>query len=193
MESLEIEFKSMLTKADYKKLLTHFSLSEKAPFWQKNFYFDTPQQELKQLHFSLRVRQFANYGEQTLKVPQKWGKLEITDSLTKQEVSRLVATKKIKTGGAVEKKLQEEAISLANLAPFGHLKTFRYEVPLSIGLLAIDKSYYVGKVDYELEMEVKNFSTGKKDFFQLLEELDIPYRKATSKIQRLVTRLNERT
>lgn len=193
MESLEIEFKSLLTKTDYEKLLAYFSLSEKAPFWQENFYFDTPQQNLKQLHFSLRVRQFSTCGEQTLKVPQKCGKLEITDPLTEAEVQDLVSTKKIKAGGVVEKRLAEEAISLKDLAPFGHLKTLRHEVSLPIGLLAIDESHYEGKTDYELEMEVSDFSTGKKDFFQLLADLEIPYRKATSKIQRLVTCLNEKT
>ena len=48
-ETIEIEFKNMLTKEEYEILLKKFKVEEKQIISQKNHYFDTPDFELKNL------------------------------------------------------------------------------------------------------------------------------------------------
>ena len=54
--SLEIEFKSKLTKAQYEALLKKYGLEDKV-FKQTNYYFDTPDHKLINNHIILRIRE----------------------------------------------------------------------------------------------------------------------------------------
>ena len=68
----------------------------------------------------------------------------------------------------------------------GCLTTLRYEMKTAIGLMALDESQYFDRIDYELELEVENHEQGKQDFQQFLEENQIAYQKAPSKLVRFV-------
>ena len=48
-QEIEIEFKNLLTKAQYEQLLEVFSISASQIHRQVNHYFDTPDQHLKKL------------------------------------------------------------------------------------------------------------------------------------------------
>ncbi|WP_071130788.1 CYTH domain-containing protein [Enterococcus timonensis] len=185
MESLEIEFKTLLTKQNYEKLQQDLQLPAQEAVWQKNYYFDTYKTHLKHRHCSLRLREFTNSGELTLKVPQSSGKLEITDLLTSEQVAQIASGKFLKQG-AVADKLAEFRIHPAKLSVFGQLETWRNELLLPIGLLALDRSVYYGFTDYELELEVENEAQGAKDFAEFLKKYQIPDTKAKSKIQRML-------
>ena len=56
--------------------------------------------------------------------------------------------------------------------------------PYKKGILFIDKSTYLGITDYELEYEAKNYHDGKKEFVQLIGELQIQYKKSEKKVKR---------
>ena len=58
-------------------------------------------------------------------------------------------------------------------------------------MIFIDKSSYLGVVDYELEYEAKNYYDGKKEFLQLLSDLKIKYKKSDKKIKRAYTALKD--
>ena len=76
MDNIEIEYKVMVNKEDYEKLISLFSL--KHPINQTNHYFDTINLDLKKNHVSLRIREYhdKNIFIATLKEDLSEGKLE---------------------------------------------------------------------------------------------------------------------
>jgi uncharacterized protein YjbK len=67
---------------------------------------------------------------------------------------------------------------------FLSLSTFRMYFPYKNGALFIDKSDYLGVIDYELEYVGKNYNESRKDFIKIISELEIQYKKADKKIKR---------
>ena len=180
----EIEFKTLLTKDDYNRIVQYYQLQAKDFHTQKNCYFDTSDQKLATKHCGLRIRQFTDYGELTLKTPAKVGLLETTDQLSKQQVEKLMNQQKILSTGHVADKLREYSISAEDLILFAELTTKRAEFSIEEGLLALDESWYADQHDYELELEVENSEKGKQDFRKLLTKFDITYNPAKNKIER---------
>lgn len=185
-QQIEIEFKTLLTRKEFAKVKTYLGITDKAFVWQKNTYFDTPNNLLKRGHFSLRIRQWPQAAEQTIKVPQPIGKMELTDPLTIREAQSLVDRKTIKNQGEIGKKLAALKITPKQLHPFGTLTTYRYELHLPIGILALDRSVYYTMTDYELELEVEDAARGKQDFLAMLKKIGIIEKPAKSKIQRML-------
>ena len=188
-QELEIEFKTLLHASDYQKIYQHYQFDKQPYTDQTNIYFDTPDQQLRQQRFGLRIRRFKdNQGELTLKCPTKGhGLLEITDTLSKERLVNLLQNQTILTSGAVAEKLLESKIAIEQLQPIASLRTKRYELQLPIGLLALDESWY-GKIhDYELELEVTDEVQGKADFKSLLETFQIPYTPSENKIMRAIS------
>lgn len=56
-ETIEIEFKNLLTKVEYEKLLNAFNVKDEQIICQTNHYFDTPDFTLKDLGSALRIRE----------------------------------------------------------------------------------------------------------------------------------------
>ena len=72
--NLEIEYKSLLSLAEYdqlKKLFTHVT-----PVRQTNHYLDSKDFKLRKKKLALRIRTFDKSAEMTLKVPQEVGNIE---------------------------------------------------------------------------------------------------------------------
>ncbi|GMA07131.1 adenylate cyclase [Tetragenococcus halophilus subsp. flandriensis] len=180
----EIEFKTLLTKDDYNRIIQYYQLQGTDFHTQKNCYFDTSDQKLAMNHCGLRIRQFATYGELTLKTPAKVGLLETTDQLNVEQTEQLINQQKILTNGHVADKLAEYSITAKDLILFAELTTKRAEFPIDEGLLALDESWYADQHDYELELEVENSEKGKEDFKKLLAKFDITYSPAKNKIER---------
>ena len=72
-KELEIEFKNMLTKEEYMRLLKDFSAFHNWPKTQHNHYFDTPDFQLKHKLGALRIRNKQGRFECTLKIPAPVG------------------------------------------------------------------------------------------------------------------------
>jgi uncharacterized protein YjbK len=173
----------MLTKEEYQRLIHFFQIPDTNFFSQENFYFDTPDFDLKEHKSALRIRQKGIHYELTLKQPAQEGLLETNQTLTSQE-----AEKALKTGqlpcGIVSNQLEEMDISFSKIVYFGSLTTKRAEIPFQEGLLVFDHSYYLNKEDFELEYEVENFQQGKQIFMQFLHDHEIPQRTTENKIRR---------
>ncbi|OAT83187.1 hypothetical protein A6P54_06235 [Bacillus sp. MKU004] len=182
-QEIEIEFKNLLTKEEFLQLIKQFSIKNKDFRVQENHYFDTPDFQLKEKQSALRVRVKDGNSTLTLKTPVTNGLLE-----TNQCLSPMQAEELLKQGlfpeGEVKDVLLNIGTEIPSLLHFGSLKTKRAELEFQEGLLVFDESTYFDKVDYELEYEVKGFDTGKKIFFDLLKEQDIPKRETENKIKR---------
>lgn len=187
-EEIEIEFKSMLTKSEYEELLRHYQIKDNQFVIQTNLYFDTADFRLKQQGMGLRIRRFADKAEATLKVPQKVGLLEVTDTLPLNKVDQAVEKKQfISQAVHILERLAEINVSLSDLHLIGKLITKRAEFMISEGKLALDESWYSNQHDFELELEVPTADYHEADFNQLLKSFNLPYRKTQNKIVRAVT------
>ena len=104
-EQVEIEFKTLLTKTNYDRMIAHYQIAASDFKVQVNHYFDTPDHQLRDKRFGLRVRTTANYNELTLKTPVENGLLETTDSLSDSETALILQSGRILQSGDVAKRL----------------------------------------------------------------------------------------
>jgi uncharacterized protein YjbK len=182
-ETIEIEFKNLLTIVEYEKLLKVFKVKDEQIISQTNHYFDTNDFTLKELGSALRIREKIDYYEMTLKQPATVGLLETTQYLSKDEF--LAAIKNgILPKGLIHERLEPLNISFNDLEYFGSLTTKRAEFSYRQGLLVLDHSLYLNTEDFEVEYEVEDFQRGQLAFKELLEQYNIPLRITPNKIAR---------
>ncbi|MCM3610616.1 CYTH domain-containing protein [Planococcus sp. MERTA32b] len=184
-KELEIEFKNLLTREEYIKLLELFGYQKEDAHTQINHYFDTADFTLRNRKSALRVREKGQQIECTLKTPAENGYYEITDKLDSQQAARIIENRGF-PAPEVNEALSEMGVSPENLIKLGSLITHRIEFPYQNGLLVLDHSEYHGIDDYELEFEVKDYEAGKQRFEALLTDTGIPLRKTDKKIARFM-------
>lgn len=189
-EQLEIEYKNLLTKAEFKKLQSFFSICNDEFLTQENDYFDTPEFALKKMGCALRIRYKSGTYEMTLKEPREVGLLE-TNEMIKERERILFLKENIFPSGSIKNKLKQLGIPVEKVVHFGTLKTLRAEIPYAGGLLVLDKSYYLNKEDFEVEYEVDD-PKYVENFHKLLETLQIPQRKTDNKVQRFYKEMIKR-
>ena len=183
-QQIEIEFKNMLTKTTFDKLINGFNLKKKDFKTQVNYYIDTYDFILKKYNAALRIREKNGQYELTLKEPLGQGLLETTDLLEPAQAEDLIKGELMIPKGDVSTQLQKYPLKLEEIHLFGSLKTERAEVQYKVGLLVFDKSSYFGKDDYEVEYEVTDIDAGKAAFLSLLNQYEIPIIPAENKIVR---------
>jgi len=191
-QNIEIEFKNMLTKIEYESFLMYFKIDKNQIFAQKNHYFDTPDFALKSKRSALRIRNKGGTYEMTLKQPASVGLLETNQIIEEEEATMAIRDGKL-PNGIIQHLIKDYQISFPTIEYFGSLTTERVEIEYRQGLLVLDHSTYLGKEDYELEYEVKNYQAGEKIFIELLNQLKIPIRQTENKILRFYNRKCEQT
>ena len=87
--SLEIEFKTKITKEQYETLMEKYSLNDKV-FSQTNYYFDTPSHTLINNGTILRIREKAHNIKLTSKTKQEVGTLERHIILEKDNAYQMI-------------------------------------------------------------------------------------------------------
>lgn len=183
---LEIEYKTLLTSEEYDKLLKQFETTD--PIYQTNYYIDTPKNDVRKHRFSLRIRTFHHSAELTLKIPQEVGNCEYNQPLDSEEACELIRQFRLPAGD-IYTILSKTNIPLHDLYVWGNLQTMRYEKMSKIGLMALDKNTYGNQTDYELEVEVSDAEKGKKDFECYLNENNLIFKYASSKVARTAVAL----
>lgn len=186
MNHLEIEYKTLLTLDEFKRLDSLYQHIK--PIQQTNYYIDSPEADLRSKRLSLRIRTYPDRAELTLKIPQEVGNLEHNQNL---DLELIKGFKHLLTlpDGEIKDKLVTAGIDLSRLTILGHLTTRRREVQLDMGLLAIDSNTYAGIKDYELELEVADPVQGKADFDAFLAKHQINLKYAKSKVARFAATL----
>lgn len=181
-ESLEIEYKTLLTKEEWQRLIDDLQLSHHIE--QTNYYFDY-QHHLQYHHAALRIRRINYHAEMTLKTKTDDGHLETTETLSLSEWQAFKTTGQLPYKASIEQKLNEWNISLLNMKEIAHLHTMRYEKVLNdTDTIMLDKSTYYHQDDYELEMEVTDAETGWHHFNSFLSKHHIEFRQSQPKIAR---------
>ena len=182
-QEIEIEFKNLLTEAEFLKIKTAFQIADNEFILQENHYFDTPQFSLKELEAALRIRKKRDQYVLTLKEPAKVGLLETHQTITEEVAFEIIKTGKL-VKGQIAERLFHLGVDANQITYFGTLATIRAEKKYRNGLLVLDHSSYLAVEDYELEYEVQDEVEGKLDFQALLNELDIPVRHTKNKVRR---------
>ncbi|OZU90615.1 adenylate cyclase [Virgibacillus indicus] len=188
-QEIEIEFKNLLTKEEFDRLLYNLPFPEYSET-QTNFYFETKNFSLRENGCALRIREKNGKFQLTLKEPHSQGLLETHDVLTKQEAQNWMEGN-IQEKEHTAKQLEAKGISPQNLIYYGSLTTERREVDYQDVLLILDYSTYHGQEDYELELEASSRTIGEDVFNRLLEKYQIPKRKTPNKIKRFFSGMSD--
>ena len=189
-QHIEIEFKNILTKAQYEELLHAFSIQPEQIIRQVNHYFDTSGNHLKQRQSALRIREFEETIECTLKEKtSEHQHLETTDYITRAQADQMLAGKRV-TLPTVNERLALFDIPMNTLQCYGSLTTDRVEIPYEGGLLVFDHSFYLHCDDYEVEYETNDEKIGKLIFSSFLAKHSIEHQPAQKKIVRFMMALN---
>ncbi len=170
--TIEIEAKALVSKADYEKLALKYM--KYGVYTQTNHYIDSKDNILQKEKLSLRVREKDNHFEMTLKVPLSQGLLEKNCVWTKEDFVNF-RDKAIFPDGDVKKMLNMLDIHTKTLKIKTSLVTDRIDVPYEDGKLSIDKNMYSGIEDYEVELEHNNEIDAEKYLQQFLEKNHIQF------------------
>lgn len=188
MEHLEIEYKTLLTKDEYKRL--SFQFSHVSPVIQTNYYFDSENFDLKSHRMSLRIRTFADRAEMTLKIPKEVGNLEHNLDMELEQAKDIIKSGQL-PDNTITRLIQDNGVNPSSVRCFGFLTTTRRETQTAIGLMALDSNQYANTKDFELELEVTDPEKGKKDFEQFLAANKISFKYAKSKVARFSATLKQ--
>ena len=171
--SVEIEYKTKISKEEYERLIDLFNLKEHI-FTQTNYYFDTPNHDLINKHIILRIREKSYNIKLTSKTPQETGVLERHIVLDKDSAYEM-----IKNGFDANIIEINEYVTLIT-----SLTTHRAKLNYKSGTLFFDMNTYYDTTDYEIEFESNDSELGKQEFLQFLKDNNLTYEKMDSKSKR---------
>lgn len=183
------EFKTLLTKAEYDRILK--TLDKKEGNTQTDYYFDTRRFTLKASDAELRVKEKDHL---ILRVERKRGfnKIRVEEDITKEQFEEFK-----QTGVIPSKKVADEIADIVKdqkIVNFMNLSTYRVSfIYNNRGKVSIDKCSYVDTVDYELEYESTSRDMGKSDFIQIIRDYNITYKKSQVKLKRAYEAYRQKT
>ncbi|MEI4789501.1 CYTH domain-containing protein [Bacillus sp. FJAT-53060] len=179
-QEIEIELKQLLLKEEFEQLKRYFQLKDTDFRTQTNYYFDTPQFDIKSQFAALRMREKDGQWVLTLKELHEIGLLE-----THQTTAPPTSLDDFQIPeGEVADRLDDLSIRKDQIVYFGSLETLRAEKIINEGLIVLDHSRYLTVEDYELEFEVSNLEIGQAAFSTLLRQFQIPTRNTRNKVVR---------
>ena len=190
MPEIEKEFKNLLTKEQYEAIAGDYQSVFTKDITQTNSYYHY-EGLLQQHKMALRIRivEGKETGEITLKIPQSSLEvLEYTEVLPVDILNAYNHDKQFTLPTSLLEALENKGITLQTVNQTALLTTHRLEGALSENeWLVLDESHYNGKVDYEMEMEVRSLELGEPIFLGILEKYKIERRQAESKIKRALS------
>lgn len=162
---IENEFKIMLDKVRYEKLLAMYEWNEVIE--QINHYYDNEDLLLSELHITCRVREIAGKYFLQMKFPGavEYSRVELEEPLDSlpDEIDADKALRPHPHGHNMLPKVKR----------LGALKTTRNVHRFEGGEIDLDKSEYFGKTDYELEIEFTDEKSARKVLGDIRIKLDI--------------------
>ena len=177
--NMEYEARVMINEEQYLNIRNHYLSSSypKEELINENYYFDTEDLKLSNSHKVLRMRKVNDKKyELTLKIQEENGCLEINYPLTSKEKDELFSNCAIPSKD-IKDKLISIGIDPAKIKYITDLKTDRLEVKLDDCLLVIDKNYFRGRVDYNIEVESDSENHAKSQLLLIIEPFGVTYKK----------------
>lgn len=179
----EIEFKNLLTKEEFNKLVASFQIKSTDFQTQTNYYFDTKENYFKEKKMGFRLRVLPNRNELTLKIPVAEHVMEEkTELLTNAQRDAIINDTHFPNVPFLE-----QIKDKGPLICIGSMQTNRAKIEYENGILFFDHSIYSQTEDFEVEYECNNVELGWDYFHHLLKKYQIPVRETDKKIARLIT------
>lgn len=187
----EIEFKNLLTESEYGKIRNdHFSGGQ--PLHLTNYYIDNNELQLINNLLMLRIRVEGGKQLMTVKIPDERHVVCEYSGVTDIDLTEEAAIDESSIPENIRGQLKQRNIRMDSLAIQGTLVTERFEKPLNLGLLVLDRSTYLGTTDFELEFEAPDVSTGQAEFTQILNNYGIVRRDEIVKSARFYNALKHK-
>ncbi len=173
--NIEIEAKVLINEDDYKRVLKFYKKEELQKVTQLNYYIDTDDLLLKQFGIGLRIRQ-KDFYVLNMKAPLQEGLLEKKESITEKEFENF-KNNGVLPNGSIKNLLLMFGVDITKLKIQTTLKTERIIIENfnENEVFAIDKNYYNGLIDYELELEGTSLERAKNSLKEKCEELNIDF------------------
>lgn len=185
-ELLEIEYKMLLDKDVFYKILGDYKEHINHSYTQINYYLTNSL--LKEKKYMLRIREKDNKYEMTLKRPYLNHSLETNINISLKDKDDILSGYMI--DNEIINILKDEDIDVRTLKNEISLTTKRYDILLEEGTLSLDINTYNGITDYELEFEVNNEKEGYARFLSIIQPYELTYIKNNkSKIKRALDSL----
>lgn len=151
---IEKEYKVILNVNQYDKLLEKISFTKFIN--QTNYYFDTCNFELAKLGYTVRIRKY-NDGRLILQVKKKLKEKEEGVTVKREFETSVYSVPETIAVSEIELIIGERLnLETHYIKKLGHMVTSRGVAYLDNCELALDKNYYLGFTDYELEIEFEN-------------------------------------
>lgn len=173
--NIEIEAKVLINEDDYNRVLKFYKKEELQKVTQLNYYIDTDDLLLKQFGIGLRIRQ-KDFFVLNMKAPLQEGLLEKKESISEKEFDNF-KNNGVFPNGSIKNLLLMFGIDITKLKIQTTLKTERIVIEnfSDNEVFAIDKNYYNGLIDYELELEGTSLERAKNSLKERCEELNIDF------------------
>lgn len=173
--NIEIEAKVLINEDDYKRVLKFYKKEELQKVTQLNYYIDTDDLLLKQFGIGLRIRQ-KDFYVLNMKAPLQEGLLEKKESITEKEFENF-KNNGVLPNGSIKNLLLMFGVDITKLKIQTTLKTERIVIENfnENEVFAIDKNYYNGLIDYELELEGTSLERAKNSLKEKCKELNIDF------------------
>lgn len=170
---IEKEYKNELSLNEYNLLLNYFNNAD--TIIQTNYYFDTPNFDLRKKGFMARIRVINNEYTFTLKTP----KIDFASEEHNQTVPTLIINDNVK-------KILNKFNLESNLIVVASATTKRTSIKDEYGEWCLDKTHFSNNtIDYELEYELFNSETDRFDYYlEFLKKFNIEYKQIKSKVAR---------
>ena len=142
MHITEHEYKRLLTPEEYTTLLTKLdSIAACIPYVQVNYYYDDEVFSLNEKGETIRIRQRLDKLTLERKFHRRYS----------QEGERICEEK----SEPIQRLPAKISIENQEYRYIGNLVTTRRDYTIEKNTVSLDVSYYLGRVDYELEIESK--------------------------------------
>ena len=163
--NIEIEAKVLINEDDYNRVLKFYKKEELQKVTQLNYYIDTDDLLLKQFGIGLRIRQ-KDFFVLNMKAPLQEGLLEKKESISEKEFDNF-KNNGVFPNGSIKNLLLMFGVDITKLKIQTTLKTERIVIEnfSDDEVFAIDKNYYNGLIDYELELEGTSLERAKNSLF----------------------------
>ncbi|MCI7601521.1 MAG: CYTH domain-containing protein [Mollicutes bacterium] len=173
--NIEIEAKVLINEDDYNRVLKFYKKEELQKVTQLNYYIDTDDLLLKQFGIGLRIRQ-KDFFVLNMKAPLQEGLLEKKESISEKEFDNF-KNNGVFPNGSIKNLLLMFGVDITKLKIQTTLKTERIVIEnfSDNEVFAIDKNYYNGLIDYELELEGTSLERAKNSLKEKCEELNIDF------------------
>ena len=174
----EVEKKELISKEQYLACLAYLMKKQIGNRkLQVNYYYDTDDFRLYTNNETLRVRQI----EDQLKLEYKHNKTIENNVRTCDEYTQAL--------DSLPSSIDNDALNIHNCKYIGSLITERYDFKLNNSIISLDKNYYLGTLDYEIEIETEDDFQG----IDFINPLGFTFEKPlVGKYQRFVDLLKSR-